>query len=205
MRRSSQKISPPTSAVCRISPSSIPVRRITTRSFRRCGRRRQTPGDIGLDIINEGEFTKHGDWLRYAEGRLAGCEPRRCRQRCSRKAARIGRSLPRSTNMRRSAARCSTGRTRISRAALRSCACTGPITYRGAGARCSARSILFRAALGGQPLRDAFLTTTAPASLEPYRKNEFYKSDEEFVYAIAEAMRIEYEMIARAGFLAAGR
>src|SRR6516225_10021037 len=32
--------------------------------------------EVGLVIINEGEFTKHGDWLRYAEGRLTGCEPR---------------------------------------------------------------------------------------------------------------------------------
>jgi 5-methyltetrahydropteroyltriglutamate--homocysteine methyltransferase len=48
---------------------------------------------------------------------------------------------------------------------------------------------------------DAFLTSTSPASLEPYRDNEFYKSDEEFVYAIAEAMRTEYEAIAKAGFV----
>src|SRR5476649_1267263 len=32
--------------------------------------------DTGLDIINEGEFTKHGDWLRYVETRLGGFEPR---------------------------------------------------------------------------------------------------------------------------------
>ena len=37
----------------------------------------QRQREVGLDIINEGEFTKHaGDWLRYAEGRLSGCEPR---------------------------------------------------------------------------------------------------------------------------------
>ncbi len=48
---------------------------------------------------------------------------------------------------------------------------------------------------------DAFLTSTAPASLEPYRENEFYKTEEEFIFAIAEAMRTEYEAIARAGFL----
>jgi 5-methyltetrahydropteroyltriglutamate--homocysteine methyltransferase len=47
---------------------------------------------------------------------------------------------------------------------------------------------------------DAFLTTTSPASLEPYRVNEFYRSEEEFVYGIADAMRHEYEAIAAAGF-----
>jgi 5-methyltetrahydropteroyltriglutamate--homocysteine methyltransferase len=28
--------------------------------------------DTGLDIINEGEFTKGGDWLTYIDGRLGG-------------------------------------------------------------------------------------------------------------------------------------
>ena len=46
-----------------------------------------------------------------------------------------------------------------------------------------------------------FLTTTAPASLEPYHTNEYYKTDEEFLFALADAMRVEYEMIAHAGFL----
>lgn len=46
---------------------------------------------------------------------------------------------------------------------------------------------------------DAFLTSTAPGSLEVYRRNEYYKSEEEFVYAIAEAMRVEYETIANSG------
>jgi 5-methyltetrahydropteroyltriglutamate--homocysteine methyltransferase len=48
---------------------------------------------------------------------------------------------------------------------------------------------------------EAFITTTAPASLEPYRRNDFYKSQEEFVFAIAEAMRTEYRTIIDAGFL----
>jgi 5-methyltetrahydropteroyltriglutamate--homocysteine methyltransferase len=45
----------------------------------------------------------------------------------------------------------------------------------------------------------AFLTSTAPASLEVYRRNEYYKSEEEFVFAIAEAMRVEFEAIVKAG------
>ena len=48
---------------------------------------------------------------------------------------------------------------------------------------------------------DGFITATAPASLEPYRENEFYASEEEFVFAIAAAMRTEYEAIAQAGFV----
>ena len=57
---------------------------------------------------------------------------------------------------------------------------------------------MLKAALGDRPASDAFLTTTAPLSVEPGRNNEHYASDEEHVYAIAEAMRVEYETIATA-------
>src|SRR5262245_21758884 len=32
--------------------------------------------EIGLDLINEGEYNKGGDWLSYAEERFGGFEPR---------------------------------------------------------------------------------------------------------------------------------
>ena len=57
-----------------------------------------------------------------------------------------------------------------------------------------------KAALGDTPASDAFLTTTAPLSIEPGRENGIYESDEEHIYAIADAMRVEYEAIADAGF-----
>jgi 5-methyltetrahydropteroyltriglutamate--homocysteine methyltransferase len=55
--------------------------------------------------------------------------------------------------------------------------------------------------LGVGPDTEAFITTTAPASLEPYRRNEYYRSEEEFVFALAEAMRTEYQAIVAAGFI----
>jgi 5-methyltetrahydropteroyltriglutamate--homocysteine methyltransferase len=58
---------------------------------------------------------------------------------------------------------------------------------------------LFKAQL--RPGEEAFLTTTAPSSFEPYRQNQYYKTQEEFLYALADAMRIEYRMIADAGLL----
>jgi 5-methyltetrahydropteroyltriglutamate--homocysteine methyltransferase len=36
----------------------------------------QKQRDTGLDVINEGEFTKGGDWLTYIDGRLGGFEVR---------------------------------------------------------------------------------------------------------------------------------
>src|SRR5207248_4678560 len=73
--------------------------------------------------------------------------------------------------------------------------CTGPITYQGQGAL--AREI--EALKAHVAVDDAFLTSTEPASLEVYRRNEYYKSEEEFIHAIAEAMRVEYEAIVAAG------
>ena len=49
--------------------------------------------------------------------------------------------------------------------------------------------------------RRVFLTTTAPASLEAYRSNKYYATQEEFIFALAEGLRTEYEMVAAAGFI----
>ena len=32
--------------------------------------------EVGLDLVNEGEYTKGGDWLSYVEARFGGFEPR---------------------------------------------------------------------------------------------------------------------------------
>lgn len=59
----------------------------------------------------------------------------------------------------------------------------------------------YKSAIAGDDPGDYFLTTTASASLERYHSQGFYRSTGEFVFALAEAMRVEYEMIAEAGFL----
>src|SRR5262249_25272111 len=78
--------------------------------------------------------------------------------------------------------------------------CTGPVTYRGQAALHREIDAL-RKAIGTAPTQDAFLTSTAPASLEPGRENQYYKTQEEFVFALADAMSVEYRAIAQAGFL----
>ena len=45
------------------------------------------------------------------------------------------------------------------------------------------------------------MPVAAPASVIPDRKNEYYKSEEELIRAIGEAMRTEYKMIVDAGFV----
>jgi 5-methyltetrahydropteroyltriglutamate--homocysteine methyltransferase len=152
--------------------------------------------EIGLDVINEGEYTKGGDWLSYVEERFAGFEqpPKGKPVLLQGKDREEFADFYREASERGTLFYGTAGQIRPSRPHW---SCTAPIAYRGQEAL--AREIeLFRKFVAPG---EAFLTTTAPASLEPYRDNEFYGSEEEFVFAIAEAMRIEYEAIARAGFL----
>jgi 5-methyltetrahydropteroyltriglutamate--homocysteine methyltransferase len=75
--------------------------------------------------------------------------------------------------------------------------CTGPVTYTGQ-AELQREIDLLKQAAGTE---DVFLTSTAPASLEVYRRNDYYRTDEEYLYAIADAMAVEYRAIVDAGLI----
>jgi 5-methyltetrahydropteroyltriglutamate--homocysteine methyltransferase len=59
----------------------------------------------------------------------------------------------------------------------------------------------FKAALAGVEVAGAFLPANTPGTIEHWMLNEHYKSDEEFVFAIADTMHEEYQAIVDAGFL----
>jgi 5-methyltetrahydropteroyltriglutamate--homocysteine methyltransferase len=156
----------------------------------------------GVDIVNEGELTKGGNWVMYVNDRLTGFEPRQTGE--------MGRLLVASedwaefrefydASMRRGVLFEDTGsaptQTRVT-----DWVCTGPITYVGQAAL--AREIAtLKAALGDAPASDAFLTSTAPASIEAGRVNEHYDSEEAYLFALADALAVEYEAIAAAGLI----
>jgi 5-methyltetrahydropteroyltriglutamate--homocysteine methyltransferase len=75
--------------------------------------------------------------------------------------------------------------------------CTGPITYE-ATAELAREIELLTSATGGE---DAFLTSTAPGSLEVYRRNEYYRTEEEYLFAWAAAIAVEYRAIVEAGLI----
>ena len=154
---------------------------------------------VGLDIVNEGELTKQGDWLAFMDARLGGFEER---------PAPAGGSIVAQGQDREAFAEfyqyaadrqtlffVADNRMKLVR---RHTAATGPITYTGGAAL--AREIDTLRTAAGDPSQ-CFLTSTAPSSLEPYRDNEYYKTSEEFVWALADALREEYEAIVDAGFL----
>jgi 5-methyltetrahydropteroyltriglutamate--homocysteine methyltransferase len=75
--------------------------------------------------------------------------------------------------------------------------CTGPITYKGQDAvRADVANL--QAALGGVDPEDVFMPATAPRDLG---RNEYYRTAEEYLAAVAEAMRTEYLAIVAAGFI----
>jgi 5-methyltetrahydropteroyltriglutamate--homocysteine methyltransferase len=155
--------------------------------------------EAGIDVINEGEYAKGGDWLSYVDSRFDGFEARP--PAGGKPLILQGKDREEFADFYKYASERGTlffepaGQIKQSRPHW---VAVAPIKYRGAQALQKEIDI-FRAAIG--PDTEAFITTTAPASLEPYRRNEYYKSDEEFVFAIGEAMRAEYQAIVKAGFI----
>jgi 5-methyltetrahydropteroyltriglutamate--homocysteine methyltransferase len=76
--------------------------------------------------------------------------------------------------------------------------CTGPITYRSDQLQRDLEN--FKAALQGAAVADAFYPAIAPWAFQS-RTNRHYRSDEEFLSAIADALSTEYHMIVETGFL----
>ena len=78
--------------------------------------------------------------------------------------------------------------------------CDGPVSYKGQ-ALVQADIDNFKAALQGVQEQEPFLPAVAPGTIEHWMKNEYYRSDEDFLNAIADAMHEEYKAITDAGFL----
>ena len=151
--------------------------------------------DIGLDIINDGEFGKTISWSRYVLTRMSGLErrsapadpnamPRGIAGKDRRDFAEFYQAYDRTqgfTTM--------TGWTVV-----------GPIKYTGQAA--IQRDIAdLKHALRGVPHDGAFMTAVAPGSVIPDRDDRYYGSDEAFLSAIADALHEEYQAIVDAGFI----
>jgi len=153
---------------------------------------------IGVDLINEGEYSKGGDWLRYMQNRFGGFTDVETPQ--DKPLIEQGKDREEFADFYRYATERGTlfyapGAQIAKKRPVQ--ACTGPVTYVGNAEL--GREIEVTVKVAGTD--NVFLTSTAPASLEVYRCNRYYKTDEDYVYAIAEAMRVEYEAIVAAGLI----
>lgn len=155
----------------------------------------QKQAEIGIDVIDDGEYGKSLNWARYILERITGFEHRR-------EAVPIGWLHPSQDRERfpefyaeydreHYAGRSQAGGQWV---------CTGPITYQG-HALLQRDIDNFKAGLGTVNVAEAFMPVAAPASIGGDAANEYYATEEEFVYAVAEAAREEYRAITDAGLL----
>jgi len=143
----------------------------------------------GIDIVSDGEYGKFRSWSFYVLDRLSGIEERAVEM--ARGAGRdqllfadfYAEYFPTQKLPKRGTV-----------------ACVGPIAYKGQAALQKDIAI-FKTALKGAAVADAFLPVVAPASAVPRHNNEYYKDDEEFLFKLAEALREEYRAIVDAGLM----
>ncbi|MFN0001173.1 MAG: cobalamin-independent methionine synthase II family protein [Pseudohongiellaceae bacterium] len=76
--------------------------------------------------------------------------------------------------------------------------CKGPITVKNMDS-VDADIRNMQAAVGSADLKNTFFSAASPGVTSIFFKNEYYPSHEAYVFAIAEAMKAEYEAIARSG------
>ena len=145
--------------------------------------------DAGVDVVNDGEYGK-SSWSNYVLERLSGFEARPDRLF---EAVWLGRDRIRFREFMKvhhpRGATTAPGHV-----------CVAPITY--TGHESIRRNIAdLTAALAAAGVGEGFLTAVAPGSTGYEAANDYYATDREYVFAIAEALREEYLEIVNAGLL----
>jgi 5-methyltetrahydropteroyltriglutamate--homocysteine methyltransferase len=147
--------------------------------------------DSGIDIVTDGVFSKPG-FFTYVQERLQGFETRPNQKlilfqqeveafpeyyaEYFKQAMMGGTLIP-----------------------IRPVVCVGPVKYQGEKAvQADIDNVKAAAKAAGVPDHHVFLPATAPSGVGI---NEYYKSDEEYFHAVADAMAHEYKAIIDAGIL----
>jgi 5-methyltetrahydropteroyltriglutamate--homocysteine methyltransferase len=151
--------------------------------------------EAGIDIPSDGEFGKGISWSQYVLDRMSGF---------TRRPAKPGEhGFARGADRTRFAdfykeLDAADGPPAAVNATAGIAVCTGPVKYTGQ-AELQRDIDNFKAALAKAGAKQGFLPVAAPASVIPDRVNEHYKSEDDLLVAIAEAMRTEYKVIVDAG------
>jgi 5-methyltetrahydropteroyltriglutamate--homocysteine methyltransferase len=141
--------------------------------------------DAGVDLVNDGEMSKPS-YATYVKDRLAGfggtgntfvyqdlSEFPRLEKRVFGDPGRSRRKTP---------------------------ACNAPISVRDKQApQVDADNL--RAAVNEGKVAGGFMSAASPGVVSLFFRNDYYKDFESYIYAIADAMRHEYETVAKAGFV----
>jgi 5-methyltetrahydropteroyltriglutamate--homocysteine methyltransferase len=167
----------------------------------------------GIDVPGDGEFGKsmghrvnYGAWFSYAFNRLSGLErtsvevPTVPARKLNPDELVLLGLLKRRDRVRFAAAYADPeSGISIGRQPLFRPICVGPVKYVGQDA-IKADIAHFKAALAACGVAEGFMTSVAPGSIARLG-NTHYKTDEEFMFACADAMREEYKAIVEAGFV----
>lgn len=148
--------------------------------------------DLGIDVVNDGEFGKTS-FLTYVNTRLGGMQPRASSGAPPWATSREAEAFPEYYAW---AAQASPS----GAATALHLAATEPVIYTGLDALATDIRHL-KAAVAEHGATEAFMPSISPTNVADWQANEYYDSDEEFLFAIADAMRAEYRAIIDSGIL----
>ena len=142
--------------------------------------------DIGLDVINDGEQGR-AQYATYVKHRLTGFE-----------GERFVRSRPRLDDI--DFPEYAAQRAQMSSTSIPQPTCSGPIAWKNWAAVKGDVDYL-KASVGESNAEEVFMTAASPGVIANFLPNEYYPSDEAYLYALADVMKDEYNAIVQAGFL----
>jgi 5-methyltetrahydropteroyltriglutamate--homocysteine methyltransferase len=141
--------------------------------------------EVGLDIVSDGEMSKVS-YATYVSERLSGFDGDTPRE--------PGQDLVEFPGLlKKLAERGATAKYRRPR-------CVGPVSVKDMRPLATDLENLKSAAFAAAPLA-AFMNAASPGVVALFQPNDFYPSQDQYLEALAEALRSEYEAIAAAGFL----
>lgn len=165
--------------------------------------------ETGIDVIDDGEMGK-ATWITYLYERTGGLESRPLEGNFSSilPASRDRQNFPGAYRELDRVEHDATVRVRAEAAGAAPAApasagaaawvCTGPMTYDRAAIDRDLTNFTVALEASGRDISEAFMPVVAPASAY-WLTNEYYKTDEEFVYAIADVLHEEYRAIIESG------
>ena len=141
--------------------------------------------EAGIDIVSDGEQSKisYATYIKYRLNGFEGDSPRRTPRdleeypEFSTRASKSG-GVPSFTRPR----------------------CTGEVSVKDTRPL-EIDLINFSNALQERSVNDAFMNAASPGVIAQFQPNDYYSDHRSYLYALAEAMKVEYEGIAKAGFV----
>ena len=140
----------------------------------------------GIDVVNDGEQGR-SQYATYVKERLTGFE-----------GERLVRPRPRLDDA--DFPEFAATQTHISSRNMPQPACTGPVAWKDWPAVERDIANLLQAT-AGQNVEEVFMTAASPGVIANFLPNEYYGTEEEYLYALAEVMKDEYNAVAQAGLV----